>query len=62
MRRGKKAKEKRQMSALKGQEARNKRTDEQQIRKLNREGWTATKERARLAKRIKEKVREFFDE
>jgi len=48
-----KHKEQKREEAEARQQIRKQRTDKQQLQKLNAEGWTAKKERARLNKRIK---------
>jgi len=52
MRRGKQDKVRRRKSAEACAEKRVERTDEQQLAKLDAEGWDATSERARLHSRI----------
>lgn len=48
-------KEERQKEAKERRADRNRRTDQQQINKLNADGWKATKETIRLLKRIEAK-------
>ena len=53
-------KEDKRNEAIQRQNARNDRTDEQQIDKLNDEGWSAIKERERLQNRIEKETKEQF--
>ena len=62
MKKGKKQKERRQKTANDCLLKRSNRTDEEQFRKLDREGWKAEKERSRLAKRTKDGTRESVKE